>query len=72
MLSCSDTDIDPLIFCLSLVLPYDALAGFVETTLEHAKHLHIQLNMNSLQLGKGPSWKKKVTLLALKFTVALL
>ena len=36
------------------------LAGLVETTLEHIKHLHAQLNMNSLQLGKGPSWKRKV------------
>lgn len=34
-------------------------AGLVETALEHIKHLHAQMNMNSLQLGKGPSWKKK-------------
>ena len=37
------------------------LAGLVESTLERIKHLHVQLNMNSLQLGKGPSWKKKVS-----------
>jgi len=35
-------------------------AGFVETSLEHIKHVHVQLNMNSLQLEKGPSWKRKV------------
>jgi len=34
-------------------------AGLVETALEHIKHLHAQMNMNSLQLGKGPSWKRK-------------
>ncbi|CAH3027837.1 unnamed protein product, partial [Porites evermanni] len=34
-------------------------AGFVETSLEHIKHVHVQLNMNSLQLEKGPSWKEK-------------
>ena len=37
-----------------------SLAGLVETSLEHIKHLHAQMNMNSLQLGKGPSWKRKV------------
>ena len=37
-----------------------SLAGFVETSLEHIKHVHVQLNMNSLQLEKGPSWKRKV------------
>lgn len=36
------------------------LAGLVETTLEHVKHLHAQMNMNSLQLGKGSSWRRKV------------
>ena len=35
-------------------------AGFVETSLEHIKHVHVQLNMNSLKLEKGPSWKRKV------------
>ena len=35
-------------------------AGFVETSMEHIKHVHVQLNMNSLQLEKGPSWKRKV------------
>ena len=34
----------------------------METSLEHIKHLHAQLNMNSLQIGKGPSWKKKVSI----------
>jgi len=34
-------------------------AGLVESTLERIKHLHVQLNMNSLQLGKEPLWKKK-------------
>ena len=32
----------------------------METALQHIKHLHAQMNMNSLQLGKGPTWKKKV------------
>lgn len=35
-------------------------ADFVETSLEHIKHVHVQLNMNSLKLEKGPSWKRKV------------
>ncbi|XP_048576455.1 rotatin-like isoform X2 [Nematostella vectensis] len=33
--------------------------GLVETTLDQIKHIHVQLNMDSLQLGRGPSWKKR-------------
>ena len=39
----------------------------METALEHIKHLHAQMNMNSLQLGKGAYWKKKVRKLQDKF-----
>ena len=50
------------VFCLSMMYFFSvSVAGLVESALEHIKHLHVQLNMNSLQLGKGTSWKKKVS-----------
>ncbi|XP_068721388.1 rotatin-like isoform X1 [Montipora capricornis] len=48
------------VLALSQSAKHTALqGGLVETCLEQVKHLHVQMNMNSLNLGKGPAWKKE-------------
>ena len=36
------------------------VAGLLESSLECIKQLHVQLNLSSLQVGKGTTTKRKV------------